>query len=109
MHCAKLFEIVKSKKEANIFEKLENDQYKEVRKVCIEAILHTDMVHHFNMVKELQMLYHANSDAFEANVPCETPSQEEIDLFRQSDNKKMIINVPCETPSQEEIGLFRQS
>merc|ERR1719262_1713672 len=60
MHCAKLFELVKVPKQA-IFIHLSKPQYQEVRKVCIEAILHTDMVHHFSMVKDVQMLYEMNS------------------------------------------------
>merc|ERR1712232_326370 len=49
MHCAKLFEIANQQKTA-VFADLDKVQYKEVRKVCIEAILHTDNMHHFTMV-----------------------------------------------------------
>merc|ERR1719487_1480224 len=50
MHCAKLFEIVQAS-QAAIFSDLGKSQYQETRKICIEAILHTDMVNHFAMVK----------------------------------------------------------
>lgn len=57
MHCAQLFSIC-SIAETNIFKALSKDQeYKVARKVCIAAILHTDMVHHFDMVKHLVQLY----------------------------------------------------
>jgi len=54
MHCARLFEIM-TKPEAAIFSSLSRGQYKEVRTVCIEAILHTDAKHHVGLVKGLQM------------------------------------------------------
>jgi len=63
-HCAKLFEIV-AMEQVNIFGKLTREQYQDVRKVCIEAILHTDMKHHFGMVKDLQIFYELNSEIFQ--------------------------------------------
>lgn len=41
----------------NIFSTLSKTQYHEVRKVCVEAILHTDNAQHFTMIKDVQMLY----------------------------------------------------
>merc|ERR1719359_1834745 len=94
MHCAKLFEMVKTAKDANIFERLVKNQYNEVRKVCIEAILHTDMVHHFSMVKEVQMLYEVNSLMLDMSREMymedasEFPSKEALEVFQQGDTKK---------------------
>ena len=34
------------------FVQASKDEQKEVRKVCIATILHTDNVHHFDMVKD---------------------------------------------------------
>jgi hypothetical protein len=64
MHCARLFQIV-TDPEANVFSKLEKDLYKEMRKALIEAILHTDITKHFEMVKDLNILYQMHSDDFE--------------------------------------------
>merc|ERR1719162_102733 len=50
MYCARLFEIAKDPRTA-IFATLPQERYKEVRSICIEAILHTDNVHHLSMVK----------------------------------------------------------
>merc|ERR1712226_1270737 len=61
MHCARLFEIVSQTKTA-IFSELNKAEYREVRQVCIEAILHTDNQYHFAMLKDVQMLYEMNSD-----------------------------------------------
>merc|ERR1719359_603508 len=43
MHCAKLFSLVQEGETA-ILSGMTKDQYKEFRRICIEAILHTDMV-----------------------------------------------------------------
>jgi cAMP-specific phosphodiesterase 4 len=97
MHCAKLFEIANQEKTA-VFADLDKAQYKEVRKVCIEAILHTDNMHHFTMVKEMQMLYEMNSEIFDTviqmyqNTLLESPPSEVCELFADSDRKKMLRN-----------------
>lgn len=56
MHCAKLFEICQEP-EANVFAKFKEEDYIAARRVCINAILHTDMVNHFEMVKNINMVY----------------------------------------------------
>merc|ERR1719420_1509827 len=66
MHCAKLYSIV-NVPECNVFKPLTREQYKEVRKFCIETILHTDMMGHNAMVKDLQMLFQMNSEIFLAS------------------------------------------
>jgi len=63
LHCSKLFDIC-SHDNTNVFQKLNAEQYKDVRRVCIQTILHTDMKHHFGMVKDLQILYELNSEVF---------------------------------------------
>jgi hypothetical protein len=65
MHCARLYNIVNFA-DSNIFLNFKRDQYKVARKTILEAILHTDMVLHGSMVKELQMTYQMNSDVFRA-------------------------------------------
>mmetsp|Transcript_50230 Transcript_50230/g.113149 ORF Transcript_50230/g.113149 Transcript_50230/m.113149 type:complete len:1052 (-) Transcript_50230:26-3181(-) len=61
MHCARLFEIC-SKSDQNVFGKLDKDAYKRARTVCIAAILHTDNAHHFDMVKDLNVIYEGTLD-----------------------------------------------
>jgi len=88
MHCAKLYTIV-SNEEKNVFSKLTKDQYKEARKDCIETILHTDMMGHQAMVKELQMTYQVNSEVF-AQGACDPMSEQEV--FMQPAAKMMAMN-----------------
>jgi len=64
MHCATLFQVV-SDPQANVFAGVEKDLYKEMRKGIIQAILHTDVTKHQEMMKELVMLYQMNSEAFD--------------------------------------------
>jgi len=60
MHCATLFQICE-KDDANVFKQLSVDDKRTSRKLCIAAILHTDMVHHPQMQKHLIMLYERTS------------------------------------------------
>jgi hypothetical protein len=64
MHCATLFQIV-SDPACNVWAQVEKDLYKEMRKVIINAILHTDVIKHNEMMKELVMLYTMDSEAFD--------------------------------------------
>eukprot|EP00933_Yihiella_yeosuensis_P030921 TRINITY_DN24466_c0_g1_i2.p1 TRINITY_DN24466_c0_g1~~TRINITY_DN24466_c0_g1_i2.p1 ORF type:complete len:463 (+),score=65.28 TRINITY_DN24466_c0_g1_i2:275-1663(+) len=65
MHCAHLYVLV-SKPETNIFKSLTKEEYREVRKICIDTILHTDMMSHQTMVKDLNLVYQINSEVFRA-------------------------------------------
>jgi hypothetical protein len=89
MHCAKLYSIV-NLPECNVFKPLTKDQYREVRKFCIETILHTDMMGHNAMVKDLQMLFQMNSEIFLASEG--TSSIAVIEVFNQPDNKILSMN-----------------
>ncbi|CAE7454798.1 PDE9A [Symbiodinium natans] len=61
MHCAKLFHILREP-DTNVFYALDKETYKELRKDLIEAILHTDVTKHNEMVKDLALFYQMNSD-----------------------------------------------
>merc|ERR1712187_875093 len=84
MHCAKLFEILSGTPGVNIFAPLAKADFFEVRRVCVDTILHTDMVHHFEVVKDTQMLYQMNSDATEDEL---------LRLFRERDTKAKLMNL----------------
>jgi len=98
MHCARLFELV-STPACGVFDSFERSQVREIRHVCIEAILHTDNHHHFTMVKEIQMLYEMNCELFETSEDMyninsmDFPSKEAVDFFRTADVKKALRNV----------------
>lgn len=60
MHCCKLFQVLGH--EAQLFQALDKETYKRVRKDIIEAILHTDITKHNEMVKDLSLFYQMNKD-----------------------------------------------
>lgn len=61
MHCAKLFELA-SQEGCDVFAGFDKDSRKQARRVSIECILHTDNVHHFDMVREISKMYEFSSD-----------------------------------------------
>mmetsp|Transcript_150147 Transcript_150147/g.279980 ORF Transcript_150147/g.279980 Transcript_150147/m.279980 type:complete len:938 (+) Transcript_150147:213-3026(+) len=89
MHCAKLYGIV-NQPETNVFMGLSKEQYKEMRKFCVETILHTDMMGHQAMVKELQMLYQMNSEIFIQSAG--TNSVAVVEIFNQAVTKTLVMN-----------------
>jgi len=102
MHCSKMFELV-GQARCNIFSTLSKTQYHDVRKVCVEAILHTDNAQHFSMIKDVQMLYEVNADIWDASrqlflqedEPC--LAQEAIDFLRVPESRKLVINLILHT------------
>jgi hypothetical protein len=89
MHCAKLYGIVKVP-ECNVFANLSKEQFREVRKFCIETILHTDMMGHNVMVKDLEMKYHVNSEIF--NNSGKENNAAVLEVFNQADTKALVMN-----------------
>merc|ERR1740123_157825 len=68
MHCSKLFLII-GDPSTNVFPGVTKEEYSEMRKGIIAAILHTDVTKHNEMVKELNLLYQMNSEAFDSDAP----------------------------------------
>ena len=54
--------------EANVFSGLDEDLYREVRKIIIAAVLHTDMSHHFKMVSQMEVFCELHSASIAANT-----------------------------------------
>jgi len=95
MHCAKLYTIT-GKPESNVFYNLSKEQYKEVRKHCIETILHTDMMAHQGMVKDLQMIFQMNMEVFTELQEPENPGlnqMRENAVFSEPETKTKIMNM----------------
>eukprot|EP00927_Polykrikos_kofoidii_P032087 TRINITY_DN27434_c0_g1_i1.p1 TRINITY_DN27434_c0_g1~~TRINITY_DN27434_c0_g1_i1.p1 ORF type:complete len:1259 (+),score=188.78 TRINITY_DN27434_c0_g1_i1:231-4007(+) len=94
-HAAKMFEIA-SQEKTNIFKQFERAQYKDVRLVCIEAILGTDNSKHGNMVNDMQMIEESHTAVLDAAAEDHAagtdnwPSREVIDLLRAQDTKKLL-------------------
>ena len=54
--------------EANVFSGLDEDLYREVRKIIIAAVLHTDMSHHFKMVSQMEVFCELHSASIAVNT-----------------------------------------
>jgi hypothetical protein len=81
MHCATLFQVV-ADPQANVFAAIEKDLYKEMRQGIINAILHTDVTKHNDMMKELVMMYQMNSEAFDNGLV--EPTEEVVTVLSSS-------------------------
>jgi cAMP-specific phosphodiesterase 4 len=93
MHCSKLYSVMQVP-ETNVFASFKNEQYREARHCIIESILHTDMMVHQAMVKDLQMCFEMNSEVFEGRTD---PNRQnvaqlaETELFNKDENKLMAL------------------
>lgn len=88
MHCCKLFETT-CQEGADVFQGVSQQHYREVRKLIIEVILHTDIVQHPGMVKELELLYEMNARIFEAKDG-DALSEQEVELLSTNEHKKLL-------------------
>lgn len=93
MHCSELFHLLQNES-SNVLRKLEKPVYKEMRKCMIEMVLHTDMVQHMPMVKELNLLYHTNEEAF--SIEKEDESLTEL-LASRGANHQLVLNMMLHT------------
>lgn len=96
MHCAKMWQIL-SVESTNIFSKLPADEYRQIRKISIRMILHTDNAKHMEMIKTLQMLLEVNSEVFSGSGhdgdPSASPSTLECELFQGEEVKATLLDL----------------
>eukprot|EP00929_Paragymnodinium_shiwhaense_P089589 TRINITY_DN49748_c0_g2_i1.p1 TRINITY_DN49748_c0_g2~~TRINITY_DN49748_c0_g2_i1.p1 ORF type:complete len:857 (-),score=131.72 TRINITY_DN49748_c0_g2_i1:102-2672(-) len=89
-HCAMLFRIL-SRRDQNMFKNLSRQEFKEARKVCVETILHTDMVQHNAMVKKLKGIYEMNTDVFLSPPDPKGNTPEELEILADADTKLALM------------------
>lgn len=82
-HVSCLYTLVSDHNEANVFQFLDKDSWRDVRKIIIEAILHTDMVKHFGMVSRMEIFYELH--ASEIHADCGTK------LFDDPDDRHFLF------------------
>lgn len=65
-HVACLYSLVRQRPESDVFEALDPSQWREVRKLVVATVLHTDMAKHFPMVSKLRAILETpnEKDAF---------------------------------------------
>jgi len=92
MHCSRLFTLAE-KPGCKIFNRLTKQTYQEIRKICIDAILHTDTAFHFKMIKEVQMIYEMNSEIFDSCLIEDWPSEDALVCFRAPESRKLLVKL----------------
>jgi hypothetical protein len=90
MHCAQLYTIL-GDPQANVLASLSKEERREVRNICIESILHTDMMLHAAMVKELQVMYEMNLEVLDGRRE-RARSEEEIGVLTKAENKTLVLS-----------------
>jgi len=95
MHVATLFELSR-RPDHEVFVGLSKSQYRDLRNLIIEAILHTDNQRHFGIVKELQMAYENHTELLEGAefefTKSETsyPGSDVLDFYKTADMQKLL-------------------
>jgi len=84
MHAATMFLTAATVAGANLFGSMAKQDFFECRRMVIDAILHTDMMHHFEMVKDTNMLFQMNVDE---------EGQDPAKLFSSKETQQKIMNL----------------
>ena len=66
-HVSCVYALVSQHPEADVFQYLDKSSWKDVRKIIIESILHTDMGKHFGMVSKVEIFYELHGAAINAD------------------------------------------
>jgi hypothetical protein len=96
MHAARLFEIL-AEPSCNVFSLMSRSQFQAVRRVCIDAILHTDNLLHFAMIKDMQLMGEVNSEILDAarfafvEDADNWPTVEAAECYRRPEARTLLI------------------
>lgn len=89
-HIACLYNLIATNPEANIFSDIDDEQWREIRKIIISCVLHTDMVHHFAMVSQVEVFYELHSEAIRANTP---PREDAESLYQSNEDRLFVLGL----------------
>jgi high affinity cGMP-specific 3',5'-cyclic phosphodiesterase 9 len=84
-HCSIFFDILRSD-DMNVLSWLSREQFRDIRKVIIESVLHTDNFYHFGMVKEVSILLELNSNIFLPNAN----RDDVFEILKKPENRSLI-------------------
>ncbi|KAK9831398.1 hypothetical protein WJX81_001157 [Elliptochloris bilobata] len=65
-HLAAMYGLLAGLPEADVLAALEPARWRELRRLVINAVIHTDMVHHFPMVSKIEVFYELNAAAIQS-------------------------------------------
>ena len=79
--------------EANIFAALDDSLYREVRRIIIASVLHTDMSHHFKMVSQMEVFYELHSEGIAANTRRVKRGIMVDCIYKKEEDRQFLLNV----------------
>jgi 3'5'-cyclic nucleotide phosphodiesterase len=89
-HVAGLYELIKQNPHLDIFQSLSNENWRLVRKLIINAVIHTDMTYHFPMVSKV---WHSLQNP--SNTSNTSPVTSGISSSNEAINPKAMLNLSC--------------
>jgi len=118
-HLAHFFNLIEANQSANIFATFSDESYREVRRIIIACVMHTDMAQHFSMVSKMDEFVHSHDflEALDEEEDCDDAAADaangddennEIDgsddqvlnketdkgaFFKTDDERQLMLNV----------------
>lgn len=86
--CAEMFEIMKSS-DCNIFAHFTKELQRDLRQLCVSAILYTDLTKHFELMGQVSRIYNAKKELFEY-IREYTPDPDETKEIENRAEARMI-------------------
>jgi len=89
MHCSTLFEILRSQG-CDLFGHLPRHEVRELRRLMIDAIIHTDTAYHASVTVALDDLYREHREVFRAGLESCHSTKEQPTALSISDNQAVV-------------------
>ena len=70
-----------------------DDLYREVRRIIIATVLHTDMSHHFKMVSQMEVFYELHSEGIAANTRRVKRGIMVDCIYKKEEDRQFLLNV----------------
>ena len=67
--------------------------YREVRRIIIASVLHTDMSHHFKMVSQMEVFYELHSEGIAANTRRVKRGIMVDCIYKKEEDRQFLLNV----------------
>ncbi|KAK3287662.1 hypothetical protein CYMTET_4844 [Cymbomonas tetramitiformis] len=85
-HVACLYGLLKQTTDADVFKNIVDDKtWREIRKIIIGCVLHTDMTHHFAMVSQVDLFYELHSEQLARGDP--------FSSFCKAEDRQFLFNM----------------
>ena len=85
-HVSTLYQLMADYPEADVFKALDDADWLEARKLVITVVLHTDMVHHFKSLSQLEVFYELNTEKIKE------AGNSDLCICEKSDERELIFS-----------------